>query len=162
MKAQINGIDFLKSQLSELDDDPSLPWNNYPCLEWPRARTMDGYGKFKFRSSTVYAHRTAYQMAYGGTLDGFVICHHCDNPPCFRPSHLFAGTQRDNLADCIRKGRNNRGERGGNARLTECQVRAIRIDCLVGMSHSAIATKFGVTRRYVGNIVNYQRWRHVI
>lgn len=35
-----------------------------------------------------------------------MACHHCDNKKCVRPSHIFIGTQKDNMQDWTRKGKN--------------------------------------------------------
>lgn len=51
------------------------------------------------------AHRYTWTITYGPIPAGLYVCHKCDNPPCLRPSHLFLGTARDNILDCIRKGR---------------------------------------------------------
>jgi hypothetical protein len=45
-----------------------------------------------------------------------IICHHCDNPPCCDIDHLFLGTNADNMADKIAKGRH----RNGNEKKTHC------------------------------------------
>ncbi len=71
------------------------------CWEWQGTRNTRGYGIFGNRG----AHRVAYEFFYGLIPDGLVICHKCDNPPCVRPDHLFAGTRGDNFEDMIRKGR---------------------------------------------------------
>ena len=46
-------------------------------------------------------------MRRGGQGDGCRwVCHKCDRPPCCNPDHLFVGTQLDNVADMLAKGRN--------------------------------------------------------
>jgi hypothetical protein len=32
-------------------------------------------------------------------------CHHCDNPLCVRPDHIFPGTATENMQDAWAKGR---------------------------------------------------------
>jgi hypothetical protein len=45
-------------------------------------------------------------MVNGETIpSGKVVCHHCDNPNCVNPNHLFVATQRDNLIDASSKKR---------------------------------------------------------
>lgn len=71
------------------------------CWVWTRRCLPNGYGRFR----EGYAHRTSYELVYGPLTDGVKVLHHCDNPPCIRPSHLFSGTQKDNMQDCLKKGR---------------------------------------------------------
>lgn len=80
------------------------------CWEWTGSRDrQSGYGKFRLlysgRDPHLWAHRVAYLLTHGN-LDAHVkVCHHCDNPPCCRPDHLFVGSQRENLLDMLAKGR---------------------------------------------------------
>lgn len=76
------------------------------CWEWQGGRGTRGYGRYSpRRGHSQYAHRYAYQLAFGPIPEGYHICHHCDNPPCVRPTHLFAGTASDNAKDMWAKGR---------------------------------------------------------
>ena len=58
-----------------------------------------------------YAHREAYERAYGPIPDGLVVMHSCDTPLCVEPSHLRAGTQSENLHDASARGRTEKGPR---------------------------------------------------
>lgn len=84
------------------------------CWEWVGGRNKDGYGSFwngEHRDSgtpiMVLAHRWAYESFIGPIPDGLYVLHHCDNPGCVNPNHLFTGTQADNVRDCEQKGRRN-------------------------------------------------------
>ena len=71
------------------------------CWIWRGPRHRQGYG----RAGRNVAHRIAFELAHGPFDRRLKVCHHCDNPPCVNPAHLFLGTQRDNVQDMVRKGR---------------------------------------------------------
>lgn len=77
------------------------------CCVWTGARSSFGYGQLRTgqRGLIEMAHRLAWQFENGPIPDGLSILHTCDNPPCVRPSHLFLGTQLDNMRDMMAKGR---------------------------------------------------------
>lgn len=82
------------------------------CWPWLGARDPKGYGQAGKRWR---AHRVAMFLTNGPIPPGMFVCHHCDNPPCCNPAHLFIGTVTDNMRDCAAKGRTSR--KGGIGRL---------------------------------------------
>lgn len=126
------------------------PWHG-STHEPPR-----NYGKFYFRSRYDYAHRVAYIMAYGEIPDGMLVLHHCDNPPCVRPAHLFLGTHKDNLDDAKSKGRFH-GTDG--RKLTWQDVTEIRALAADGMKHVSIARQYGIGQPHIFRIVHNLAWK---
>ena len=74
------------------------------CWEWRGLRDKHGYGRKGPYKTT---HRLAWEWANGPVPAGMCVLHRCDNPPCCNPDHLFLGTQADNLADMVAKGRHH-------------------------------------------------------
>lgn len=75
------------------------------CLEWTGRRLRGAHGVIRGATQNEYTHRVAWELANGPIPEGVIVCHHCDNPPCCEPTHLFLGTDADNVADMISKGR---------------------------------------------------------
>jgi hypothetical protein len=93
------------------------------CWEWTGGVFRGGYGHFKVSGDDYYAHRLSWLLAYGSISDDKpFILHRCDNPPCVRPDHLFAGTTEDNMQDMLTKGRWNGGRPRGGDREGETHV----------------------------------------
>lgn len=83
------------------------------CWEFTGSVNEDGYGTVRHNGRMVGAHRVAWETANGQpTPTDLQVCHHCDNPPCVNPAHLFLGTNRDNVIDRQAKGRTKNLELG--------------------------------------------------
>lgn len=146
------------------------------CWEWLGDLSDKGYGFFVLRHGVkVYAHRYSFELAHGPLAAGLQACHHCDNPPCVRPDHLFSGTQKDNIQDALSKGRmatssrngrhtfperTARGVGHGRAKLTEASVQQIL--CIGGtMPQQKIADMFGTPQTNVSLILRRKAWAHI-
>lgn len=140
---------------------PRLVSGGDGCLEWPGERDSDGYGRTGKKTGSRGAHRVAWEATHGPIGDGMEVCHHCDNPPCCNPEHLFLGTRAENQRDMTEKARQARGVRSGMAKLTDEQVREIRRLVTEGAGREKIAGRFGITRQNVTHIERRVTWQHV-
>ena len=153
------------------------------CWVWRGGKDRRGYGLFRgHRSKMVRAHRFSWELHNQDVIpEGMLVCHHCDNPPCVRPDHLFVGTVQDNSDDMILKGRSSRcgnsglqngsytrpdkrprGERSGVHKVSNEQVRAIRTMWATSeLSQTSIGALFGLTGSNVSCIVRRKTWRHI-
>jgi hypothetical protein len=143
---------------------------NGQCWKWSGSTNVWGYGRIgcgrRGRAKHIPAHRLSWQIHYGVIPKGLKVCHHCDNPPCCNPAHLFLGTQGDNVRDCRRKGRGRsgspKGELNPKAKLTAEQIKSIRAEYATQKTFQyLIAKKYGVTQANINDIVLGKTWRHI-
>lgn len=163
------------------------------CWIWkgPTNPSRGSYGRFWIHRAEFRAPRIAYAIWNAldpGTLH---VCHSCDNPLCVNPHHLWLGTARDNLRDCIEKGRTATGDRNGSrlhpdrcsrgakhsaavmgkiqrgarhyaARLTDDQILDIRRRYEAGgITQEELGKEYGYTQSGIRQIVRYQTRRDV-
>ena len=135
------------------------------CWPWTVGTNKKGYGCFavgRRGEGMVIAHRVALERKLGRPIKpGYFSLHHCDNPPCNNPAHLFEGTHKDNARDRNGKGRSAVGERNGKAKLTEDNVREIRRRVSEGEMQWVLAEEFSVARPNISDIISRKLWKHV-
>lgn len=147
------------------------------CWIWLLAKKRKGYGaakaprRFCTGSYNRLAHRLAYEalvgpIPKGDGYHGTCVLHGCDNPPCCNPEHLFLGTNADNVADMVEKGRHVSvglaGERNPRARLSEDDVRRVRRRLANGEGCGPISRDLGVEWGTIDFIRRGVTWTRVL
>ena len=129
------------------------------CWLWTASKAR-GYGQFCVNGRMEGAHRISASLA-GLDIEGLCVCHHCDNPTCVNPAHLFTGTPADNNRDRDSKGRQTKGEAHGPHKLTAAEVLEIRALNASGVSGAELARQFGVAKETIYDIINRVTWKHI-
>ncbi len=91
--------------LAERFYDYAMPEPNSGCWLWLGSWDRRKYGQLRVDGRLRYASHVSLGLAGTPVPAGMSACHHCDNPPCVNPGHLFIGTQKDNTRDMMAKGR---------------------------------------------------------
>lgn len=139
------------------------------CWIWTKAKLSSSkpYGSLRVGGKSCVAHRIAYQLIKGEIPVGHLVCHHCDNPSCVNPEHLFSGTHLTNNHDMISKGRNvappiHRGISQHAAILDEsCAKEIVRLHKEDGKTRRQISAIMGVGYRCVCDVILGRNWSHV-
>jgi len=138
-----------------------IPEPNSGCWLWTEGVNACGYGTIGENGNSMLAHRVSYRLHRGKFPKKMRVLHTCDMPCCVNPEHLFLGTQRDNVLDMEQKGRayHPNGEAHGLSKLTEANVRAIRLD---PRSSPKIARDYGVTAFSIRSIRSGRTWSWLV
>lgn len=126
------------------------------CLVWTATKDKDGYGRFQVGGrggKKEYAHRWALEYSLGGeTLpEEIKACHHCDNPSCVNPAHLFLGTNDDNVKDKVLKNR-------AGQKLTAEFAKEIKNS---DEPTKVLMERYGVGKTAVNYIRSGETWKHI-
>jgi hypothetical protein len=132
-----------------------IPCQPEECWEWAGYRQPNGYGVLNIGTRHFPAHRLSLAIHGAPVPDGLDTCHTCDNRGCVNPHHLYAGTRRQNMADCSERGRHNKPKGAAHwaAKLTDADVRIIRRRHVEGERQTTLAREFGVHPATVSRIV---------
>lgn len=135
------------------------------CWNWVGATDGGGYGIFiKKGGERSKAHRYIWERIYGNIPKRMCICHHCDNPSCVNPKHLFLGTQKDNVQDKMNKGRfiKMKGRKNGRSIMTKDKVIELRKLYKSGnYTYMQLVKRFGISQTQVARIVKKESWSWV-
>jgi hypothetical protein len=110
------------------------------------------------RIGNKHISRIIYEKYNGIIPEGMVIRHICDNPLCINPEHLLIGTPKENIYDCIERGRNAKGEKQGSHKLSDNQIREI---IMSKEKASDLASKYKVTKGNIYVIKKRKSWKHI-
>lgn len=133
----------------------SIPEPNSGCWLWLRSVKPTGYGRFGFDRPVTSAHRASYELHFGAIPDGAHVLHKCDTPCCINPHHLYLGDPQQNTADKIARGRQPRGERSAQAKLSADDVKKIRAS---KKRTSVLAREFGISASVISSIRHQHIW----
>lgn len=133
------------------------------CWNWTAGKYRGGYGQFRRlvdgKWTMAKTHRYSYEYFKGEIPKGYLICHKCDNPSCVNPEHLFAGTTKDNVRDCIEKGRKKIGRNPKHRLLTKELAVQIREDHKQGMSYAELQEKYQQSKQQISRVVRGDIWK---
>lgn len=135
------------------------------CWNWTASIGRGGYGKIHLNRKTCRSNRVAWEIVNGVILNGLHVLHKCDNRTCCNPKHLFLGTNRDNIQDCMAKGRKTipdaSGEKNGHHKLTRAQVHYIRQRYAAGdITTYELAKEMGVKGAAIAKIIRFATWKN--
>lgn len=135
----------------------TAPPNENGCCLWTKAKADTGYGVLRVGGKLVGVHRLSYQINVGPIPPGMFVLHACDVRACISPGHLRVGTNSENVADAISRGRFPHGETHQTSKLKDAEVEEIRRLLADGVFHREIASRFRVSRVLITNISTGKR-----
>ena len=137
------------------------------CWIWRGSKYRGGYGHFRRYLNGKWtmgkAHRFSYEYHYKKSIkemEGFLVCHTCDNPSCVNPHHLFLGNTKDNIADKVKKGRQGKPKNPNHNNLSYDIVKQMRkIASESKLNYRQLGKLFDTSATQAYRIVNFKTWK---
>lgn len=143
----MNGVE----ECAALILDRSVRDESTGCLVWQKCTVQKGYGQIRCDGRYTTTHRVAYRAAYGEIPDGMCVLHKCDNPACCEPTHLFLGTNKENIEDKVKKGR-------AGKKLTFSDACEVKRMITYKIPQKEIAEHFSVNQSLISRIKSDVLW----
>lgn len=124
------------------------------CSEWQGYLTQKGYGRIRYDRNWTEVHRATWQYHNGPMPAGAHVLHKCDNRKCCAPSHLYLGTNEQNIQDKLERDRSGKS-------LNIAKATRIKELLAAGVSQASIAEEFGVGQPTISKIKMGKSWKHV-
>lgn len=133
------------------------------CWLWRGNTNWFGHGIFWADEFRWKAHRYMWKLIYKNIPPRMHVLHHCDIAACVNPQHLYTGSQKDNIRDCIKRNRRNTpiGEKAKQAILTEEDVYKIRQLAADGNPILQISKLYKCSEGAIDGIVRRKNWKHL-
>lgn len=125
------------------------------CFEWRGHISTKGYGRIRYDRKWMEVHRATWQYHNGPIPNGLHVLHKCDNRKCCVPSHLYLGTNEQNIKDKMVRDRSGK-------KLDIAKVKGIKLRLKDGESRAELAEEFGVNVSNITRIATGERWAHVL
>lgn len=148
------------------------------CWIWPRSKDARGRGRIWVGGKLMLAHRAVWQEICGPIPAGALLCHHCDNPSCVNPRHLYVGTPQSNVQDMMLRGRNwqrrkpeiaralgaalgraNTWSRGAGNPKAKLSPKVVLSIAASSERSGILAARYGVDRSTIQRIRNGKLWQ---
>lgn len=132
------------------------------CIISPHPKDKDGYPRLKWQGKIWPVSRMLWTLMYGKIPDGKLICHHCDNPSCVNPDHLYLGSFEQNMRDKVNRGR-VAGDNHPGVKIPDLEIQNIlRMYKDEGYTQQKIAAIYGVSQSIISGICLGKRRKAIV
>lgn len=122
------------------------------CWNWTGYKNKAGYGNVSRwtngKRKGLLVHRYVYEQ-FKGPLIGLCL-HHCDNPTCCNPEHLYDGTHQQNTDDMVSRGRMKYGIQKNGTKLSD----EAYLDIVTNrhITNADMAREYGVSPSHISHL----------